>query len=111
MTPATMSPQREENDSQLCRDWDWVFLLSLSLRDWLHEFRADKRSDDKSALNGAELARFAEAVLGCDIPDSRGIPWCIRVPDVADVDAALYIAHAVTDLREAALIPAAVQPA
>ena len=25
-------------------------------------------------------------------------------------DAALYIAHAVTDLREAALIPAAVQP-
>jgi hypothetical protein len=72
----------------------------------LHEFRTDQRPDDKSALNGAELARFAEGVLGCDLPGTRAIPWCIRVPEVAGVPAALYVAHVVTDLRKAAIASA-----
>lgn len=34
----------------------------------LHEFRTDERPEDKSALNGAELERFADTVLGCELP-------------------------------------------
>jgi hypothetical protein len=56
--------------------------------------------------NGAELARFADSVLGCDLPAPGSVPWCMRVPDIRGVSAALYVAHVVTDLREAALRPA-----
>lgn len=69
----------------------------------LHEFRTDERPEDKSLLNGAELARFADAVLGCELPAPSIVPWCMRVPDAGGIDAALYVAHVVTDLRGVAL--------
>lgn len=72
----------------------------------LHEFRTDSRPDDKTALNGSELARFADEVLGAPLPGPEFVPWCVRVPDVARVSATMYVAHLVTDLREAALAPA-----
>jgi hypothetical protein len=65
----------------------------------LHEFRTDDRPEDKALLNGADLERFADAVLGCDVPSAGTAPWCIRVPNAPNVDAALYVAHVVTDLR------------
>ena len=68
-----------------------------------HEFRTDQRPEDKSSLNGAELTRFADAILGCDLPSPDSVPWCACVPDVAGIHAALYVAHVVTDLRGAAL--------
>lgn len=71
----------------------------------LHEFRTDERPDDKSSANAAELARFADAVLGCELPGLHAVPWCVRVPDLDGVDAALYVAHVVTDLRRVALGP------
>jgi hypothetical protein len=74
----------------------------------LHEFRTDDRPDDKTALNAAELARFADAVLGCYLPGPQTIPWCVRVPGAAGVKAAMYIAHVVSDLREAAVARASV---
>jgi hypothetical protein len=64
----------------------------------LHEFRTDERPEDRSAHNRNELDRFADGVLGCELP-GRMAPWCARVPDVQDVDANLYLAHVVTDLR------------
>ena len=64
----------------------------------IHEFRTDERPDDRSAHNRIELDRFAELVLGCELP-GRMPPWCARVPDVKEVKAKLYIAHVVTDLR------------
>jgi uncharacterized protein DUF6946 len=72
----------------------------------VHEFRTDQRPEDKSLLNGAELARFADAILGCDLPSPEALPWCVRVPDVTGIHAALYVAHVVTDLRGAALAAA-----
>ncbi len=69
----------------------------------LHEFRTDQRPEDKAAANGAELARFADAVLGCQLPDHDAIPWCVDVPGVADLDAQLYVAHVVTDLRSSTI--------
>ena len=54
-------------------------------------------------LNGAELTRFAHAILGCHLPAPDAVPWCARVPDVAGINAALYVAHVVTDLRGEAL--------
>jgi hypothetical protein len=69
----------------------------------LHEFRTDQRPEDKAAANGAELARFADAVLGCQLPDHDAIPWCVDVPGVANLDAQLYVAHVVTDLRSSTI--------
>lgn len=69
----------------------------------LHEFRTDERPDDKSSANNDELARFADAVLGCELPTAGPLPWCVRVPDACGVKAALYVAHLVTDLRRTAL--------
>lgn len=66
----------------------------------LHEFRTDQRPDDKTRRNHEALDRFADAVLGCELPD-RAPPWCLRVPDVDGVDAKLYVAHVMTDLRGA----------
>jgi len=65
----------------------------------VHEFRTDRRPDDKTAINGAELQRFGEVVLDCEVPPPGTVPWCVRVPNVPDVSAALYVAHLVTDLR------------
>jgi hypothetical protein len=70
----------------------------------LHEFRTEQRREDKSSLNGAELARFADVVLGCELPSTAAVPWCVRVPDAPSVDAALYVAHVVTDMRHAHLV-------
>ena len=72
----------------------------------LHEFRTDQRPEDKSLVNGAELARFADTVLACELPARDKVPWCVRVPAVAGIRAALYVAHVVTDLRGVALAPA-----
>lgn len=69
----------------------------------LHEFRTYERPDDKSSASADELGRFADAVLGCELPDARRIPWCVRVPDLVNVQAALYVAHVVTDLRPPAI--------
>jgi hypothetical protein len=70
----------------------------------LHEFRTDQRPADKSSHNGAELTRFGEAVIGCALPAPSAIPWCVRVPDVVGVAAALYVAHVVTDLRAGTVV-------
>ncbi|WP_028066823.1 hypothetical protein [Solirubrobacter soli] len=70
----------------------------------LHEFRTNERPDDKSPLNAEELARFGHAVLGCELPPDGVSPWCVRVPDAPSVDAALYVAHVVTDLRDSTLV-------
>jgi hypothetical protein len=67
----------------------------------VHEFRTDQRPDDESAHNGAELVRFGQVVLGCELP--RVLPWCVRVPPAPGVNAALYVAHVVTDARREAL--------
>ena len=64
----------------------------------LHEFRTDERPKDKSVRNRDELNRFAEGVLGCDLP-SRHTPRCARDPDVDQITAKLYVAHVLTDLR------------
>ena len=74
----------------------------------VHEFRTNSRPDDKTALNGSELARFADEVLGTPLPSPEIVPWCVRVPVVAGVSTAMYVAHVVTDIREAALAPATV---
>ena len=37
------------------------------------------------------------------LPSVRTIPWCQRLPDVAGIDATLYLAHVVTDLTAEAL--------
>ncbi|MGA2014672.1 MAG: hypothetical protein ABSH51_29655 [Solirubrobacteraceae bacterium] len=73
----------------------------------LHEFRTDERPEDKSGVNGAELSRFGDSVLGWQLPDSQTVPWCVRVPDRAGVSAALYVAHVVTDLRASTVLPPA----
>jgi hypothetical protein len=65
----------------------------------LHEFRTAERPEDKSSSNGAELERFADVVLGCALPSTTSVPWCQRVPDVETVDATLFVAHVVSDLR------------
>ena len=64
----------------------------------VHEFRTDQRPEDKTGHNRAALDRFAEMVLGCELPDG-GPPWCMRVPDVDGIESNLYVAHVVTDLR------------
>jgi len=71
----------------------------------LHEFRNDQRPDHKAKRNDAELARFADVVLGCELPSPGSPCWCVWVPDVAGSDAALYVAHVVTDLRGASVRP------
>ena len=68
----------------------------------IHEFRTDQRPEDKTEHNRAALDQFADAVLGCKLPDARP-PWCMPVPDIDGVDAKLYIAHVMTDLRGAAI--------
>jgi uncharacterized protein DUF6946 len=65
----------------------------------VHEFRTDQRPDDKSMLIGAELANFADVVLGSDVPAPEALPWCVRVPGVLGIPATLYVAHLVTDFR------------
>ena len=32
---------------------------------------------DKSAVNGTDLALFAEVVLGYHLPSAEAIPWCV----------------------------------
>ena len=71
----------------------------------LHEFRTDQRPENKAAANGAELARFGDAVLGCQLPDHGAMPWCVAVPGVTEVDAQFYLAHVLTDLRCTAIVP------
>jgi hypothetical protein len=71
----------------------------------LHEFRTQERPDDKSSVNGPELTRFGDAVLGCELPNPGTAPWCVRVPDAASSTAALYVAHVVSDMRPSQLIP------
>ena len=72
----------------------------------LHEFRTNERPDDKSVANGKELAEFGVVVLGRDLPDATTIPWCVKVRDGNPSEAALYVAHVVTDLRYEALVAA-----
>jgi Domain of unknown function (DUF6946) len=69
----------------------------------VHEFRTDERPTDKSRVIAAELADFADAVLGCEIPTADALPWCVEVPRTAEATARLYLAHVVTDLRAEAL--------
>jgi hypothetical protein len=69
----------------------------------VHEFRTDARPKDKAAANDKALELFAEVVLGLHLARDRTIPWCERVPDVAGIEAALYLAHVVTDLTTESL--------
>lgn len=69
----------------------------------VHEFRTDERPTDKSRIIAAQLAEFADAVLGCEIPNADALPWCVEVPRTREVTARLYLAHVVTDLRAEAL--------
>jgi hypothetical protein len=69
----------------------------------LHEFRTDQRPEDMAGASDAELERFADAVLGCQLPDHDAMPWCVDVPRVASIDAQLYVAHVVTDLRSSTI--------
>lgn len=64
----------------------------------VHEFRTDARPKDKTAINGKALDLFADVVLKVQLPSDRAVPWCQRLPDVVGIDAALYLAHVVTDL-------------
>jgi hypothetical protein len=73
----------------------------------VHEFRTDARPRDKTKANGATLALFAALVCGLELDPDHNIPWCVRLPDVAGVDAARYLAHVVTDFTTAALHSAA----
>jgi Domain of unknown function (DUF6946) len=66
----------------------------------LHEFRTNERPEGKTAHNRESLDRFADAVLRCELPE-RAPPWCLRIPDIDGVQAKLYLAHVVTDLRGA----------
>ena len=77
----------------------------------VHEFRTDERPDDKTSSNAAELARFGQLALSADLPTDGSLPWCARVPDLEDVDAAMYVAHIVTDLRSAAITGGQAAPA
>jgi hypothetical protein len=67
----------------------------------VHEVRTDELPDNKTGHNRQALDRFADAVLGCELPDADP-PWCMRVPKVDGVDAKLYLSHVMTDLRSAA---------
>ena len=69
----------------------------------VHEFRTDARPRDKTKANGTALELLTDVVLGLDMNPGRRIPWCTRLPDVAGIDAAVYLAHVVTDLTTAAL--------
>jgi hypothetical protein len=69
----------------------------------IHEFRTDQRPEDKAVANGAQLARFGDAVLGCELPGYEAMPWCVEVSSVAGLDARLYVAHVLTDLRSSAI--------
>jgi hypothetical protein len=73
----------------------------------VHEFRTDARPRDKAKVNDTALALFTEVALGRELNPDRSIPWCVRLPDVAGIDAALYLAHVVTDLTTATLKSAA----
>lgn len=74
----------------------------------LHEFHTNRRPEDRSTINGTDLALFAEVVLGYHLPGAEAIPWCVRVPDVEGIPASLYVAHVVTDLRDDAIAVATI---
>ena len=59
----------------------------------VHEFRTDARPRDKTKANGAALALFTDVLFGLELNPDRSIPWCVRLPDVAGIDAALYLAQ------------------
>jgi hypothetical protein len=73
----------------------------------VHEFQTDARPRDKTKVNGTALALFTDVVFGLELNPDHSIPWCVRLPDVAGIDAVLYLAHVVTDLTTATLKPAA----
>jgi hypothetical protein len=73
----------------------------------VHEFRTDARPKDKATANGKALDLFADVVIGFQLAPSRTVPWCQRLPDIAGIDAALYLAHVVTDLTTQTLKAAA----
>ena len=69
----------------------------------VHEFRTDARPRDKTKANDTALALFTDVVLGLQLNPDRRLPWCARLPDVAGIDTAFYLAHVVTDLTTATL--------
>lgn len=80
---------------------------------FFHEFLTDQRRDAKVLEEHyADLRRFSRAVFAVEIPDHRDFPWCVPVPSLPEaLDLRLYLAHAVTDLREEALLHRGVSPA
>lgn len=79
----------------------------------VHEFLTDQRRDAKALEeHHNDLRRFSAAVFGVDIPDHRDLPWCVPVPSLPEaLGLRLYLAHAVTDLRQQALLNGGVHPA
>ena len=80
---------------------------------FVHEFLTDQRRD-ATVLDDHldDLQRFSTAVFGVEVPGHRALPWCLPVPSLPEAPALrLYLAHAVTDLRERALSNRGVDPA
>jgi hypothetical protein len=69
----------------------------------LHDFMTDERPDDKTAEHAADWHRFCTTVFDCETPPADDVPWCFEVPAPETMQARLYLAWAVTDLRTATL--------
>ena len=80
---------------------------------FVHEFLTDQRRDAKVLEeHHKDLRRFSTAVFGANVPDHRDLPWCVPVPSLPEApELRLYLAHAVTDLRQQALLHRGVHPA
>jgi hypothetical protein len=51
----------------------------------------------------ADFSRFTSTVFDCEHPGANALPWCFEVPAPSSMDARLYLAWAVTDLRTTTL--------
>lgn len=80
---------------------------------FVHAFLTDQRRDAKVLDDHYnDLKRFSTAVFGVDLPDHRDLSWCVAVPSLPEAPGLrLYLAHAVTDLRQQALLHGGVHPA
>ena len=69
----------------------------------LHDFMTDERPADKTAEHAVDWQRFCTTVFDCETPGPQDVPWCFEVPAPEAMQARLYLAWAVTDLRAATL--------
>jgi hypothetical protein len=69
----------------------------------IHEFLTDNRREDKTAAHMADFSRFTTVVFDCGHPGADALPWCFEVSAPSSMDARLYLAWALTDLRTTTL--------